>query len=304
MKKGRKKYIVGACFVGVGLIMVLIAYSIGGIGLMWDWDGVMIDWDGVHYYSGSEKLQTEGENIMANDLKKLNMDIEYGDVIIQTGDVPDVKITTRNIVEKRFSYEVSGDTLNIKYKGGFSFFTWKSDAHVYVTLPEGTKFEKSDISNGAGRLQLAGFSSDIVKIDNGAGELSMKNMTVNNELTVKSGAGSVRMENVSCGYLDVDSGVGEVRAEDVICSGMKLSNGMGSVRYTGEINGSAKIDNGVGEVRMTVYGLSSDYNFDVDNGIGQVKINGNAPVNTTGGKYDFKIDTGIGEVRVDVKEKQ
>ncbi|MDE7280455.1 MAG: hypothetical protein K2N36_01775 [Ruminiclostridium sp.] len=54
---------------------------------------------------------------------------------------------------------------------------------------------------------------------------------------------------------------------------------------------------------MTVYGKSSDYNFDVDSGIGNVRVNGNTPISNTGGKYKFSIDTGIGEVRVDFKEK-
>lgn len=304
MKKGTKKYIVGGCFVGAGIILIIIACCIGGFGMLRDFRGVMIDFDGVHFYDENEKLQTEGDNVMVNgNIKKLDMEIEYGEVIIKTGNVADVEISTKNIIEKRFSYVVDGDTLKIRYKGGFSFFTWKSDAHIYVTLPEDTKFEESNIENGAGRMEISGFFSDSIKIDNGAGELYMKDVTADTKLKIKSGAGAVMLENVNCGALDVESGVGEVRAEEVVCGGIKLDNGMGAVYFAGEINGAADIDNGVGEVRMTLYGISSDYNFNVDSGIGQVRINGNAPVNTTGGKYDFKISTGIGEVRIDVKEK-
>lgn len=304
MKKGTVKFVVGGCMVGAGIFLMVIACCIGGFDMLRHLGGFTIDFDGVHYYNENEKLQTEGESIMAdNDIRNLDMDIEYGEVIVKTGSVADVEISTKNIVEKRFSYEVKGDTLSIRYKGGFGFFTWKSNAHIYVTLPEGTKFEKSDIANGAGSVQIIGLSSSTLKIDNGAGELKMENVTADDELKIKSGAGAVSLKGVNCGLLDIDSGVGEVRAEDTVCGGIKLNNGMGAVRYSGEVNGNAKIDNGVGEVRMTLYGLSSDYNFDVDNGIGQVKINGNAPVNTTGGKYDFKIDTGIGEVRIDVTDK-
>ena len=53
---------------------------------------------------------------------------------------------------------------------------------------------------------------------------------------------------------------------------------------------------------MTVYGKSSDYGFDVDSGIGQVRVNGNTPVNGSG-KYNFKVQTGVGEVRIDFKDK-
>lgn len=304
MKKGTKKYIVGGCLVGAGIVLIIIACCIGGFSMLRDFRGVMIDFDGVHFYDENEKLQTEEDSVMVNgDVKKLDMEIEYGEVIIKTGNVNDVEISTKNIIEKRFSYEVDGDTLKIRYKGGFSFFTWKSDAHIYVTLPEGTKFEESSLENGAGSMEISDFISDKIKIDNGAGELSMKNVTADTELKIKSGAGAVRLENISCGALNVDSGVGEVRVEEAVCSGIKLNNGMGAIYYVGEVNGKADIDNGVGEVKMTIYGISSDYNFKVDNGIGHVMINGNASVNTTGGKYDFNIDTGIGEVHIDVKEK-
>lgn len=306
VKKGAVKYIVGGCFVGAGILLIIITVCLGGFGIInLVGGGLQIDFNGVHFYTQNEKLQTEGDSVMiGNNIKKLNMDIEYGEVIVQIGDVSDVEISTKNIIEKRFSYEVNGDTLNIRYKGGFSFFTWKTDAHIYVTFPEGTKFESSDIDNGAGSLKITGISSDVIKINNGAGDLKMSSVTAAEKLTVKSGAGAVYLENVNCGMLDVNSGVGEVRASDSVCGGLKLDNGMGAVYYTGVVNGDAKIDNGVGEIKMTLYGLSSDYNFDVDNGIGQVKINGNAPVNTDGGKYSFKIDTGIGEVRVDVLDKR
>ena len=93
-----------------------------------------------------------------------------------------------------------------------------------------------------------------------------------------------------------------MNASNMVCNELTAKSGIGAFTYKGEINGDADIDNGCGEVKMTVYGKSSDYGFDVDSGIGQVRVNGNTPVNGSG-KYNFKVQTGVGEVRIDFKDK-
>ncbi len=300
MKSGTKKFIIGGCIIGFGILLIIIACCMGGFGMLRSFGDIMIDFDGVHYANGDETLHKWEDKIMLNgDIKKLKLDVEYGEVILKTGDVQDVEISTRNIIEKRFSCETSGDTLNIKYKGGFSFFTWKSDAHIYITLPEGTSFESSDIDNGAGRVEIDNLKSDVIDMNNGAGELEMNNIIASEKLIIETGAGAVKLDGIECGELNVNSGIGEVNVNNASCTGLQLDSGVGAFSYSGEINGDADIDNGVGELKMTIYGNSGDYNIKTDNGVGQVKINGNGPIQTTGGKYNFKVSTGIGEVKID-----
>ncbi|MBD5080926.1 MAG: DUF4097 domain-containing protein [Ruminococcaceae bacterium] len=307
MKKGTLKYIVGGSMVGFGILLIFIAVCIGGWGILRDFGGINIDWDGVHYYvNDSNEFDLSGGNgtMDKKDIKNLKIDVEYGSLIIKTGNVDEIKVSTKNIISNRFSMNQENDTAIIKYKGGFSFFTWKSDSEIIITLPDDMTFDKTVISNGAGTTEIKDFISDELKMSNGAGEFEIENLTVKKKLILENGAGAVNMNNVNCGEIDFNAGVGEIIAENVICEGLKMDGGVGSFKFSGEINGDVDIDNGIGEVRMTVYGNTSDYRFDVDSGVGNVRVNGQTPIHSSEGKYKFKIDTGIGEVTVNFKDKE
>lgn len=306
MKKGTLKYIVGGSMVAFGILLIIIAICIGGWKTITEFGGITIDWNGIHYYDGDSNEYTipGGSNTMEKeDIKKLNISVDYGRLIIKTDDVKEIKIDTKNIVTSRFSYNQLGDTLIIKYGGGFSFFTWKSDSEITVTFPKDMTFDKAVIKNGAGKTDIKNITSDEISMENGAGELTFADITAKDKLYLETGAGAVKLKNINCGKIDFQGGVGEINAEDVVCTGLNMEAGVGAFRFSGEIIGNVDIDNGIGEVKMTVYGNSTDYSFDVDSGIGNVLVNGNTPTSNTGGKYKFKIDTGVGEVRVDFKDK-
>lgn len=306
MKKGAVKYIVGGSIVAFGILLIIIACCIGGWKTLTEFGGVTIDWDGIHIYDNNTNDYDllEGSTTMnKDDIKNLDIDIDYGKLIVKSADTDEYHIETKNIVTKRFSYKQDGDTLRIKYGGGFSFFTWKSDSEIVITVPKDSVFDKTVIRNGAGKTDIESITSSEISMKNGAGEFTLTDITAKDELSLENGAGAVKIKNVNCGKLDMSGGVGEITADDVVCSELKLDNGIGAFTFKGEINGNADIDNGVGEIRMTVYGNSSDYGFDVDSGVGNVRVNGNTPISYSEGKYKFKIDTGVGEVRVDFAEK-
>lgn len=306
MKKSSVKYIVGGSLSAFGILLIIIACFLGGWKTLVNFGGITVDWDGFHYFDGKNNeyiLTGENSNMEKGDIKNLDIDVDYGKLIIKTDDVDEIKIDTKNIITNRFRWEQSGDTLKIKYGGGFSFFTWKSNSEITITFPKDMTFDKANIKNGAGETNVNNITADDIRMKNGAGELKFKDISAKDILYLENGAGAAKMENIDCGKLDLNGGVGEITAKNAVCSQLKLENGIGAFTYEGEINGNADIDNGIGEVRMTVYGVSSDYGFDVDSGIGQVRVNGNAPISYTESKYKFKIDTGVGEVRIDFKEK-
>lgn len=306
MKKGAVKYIVGGSMVAFGVLLMIIAACFGGWKTLRDFGGITIDWDGLHYFdnNSNEYFLTGDKGTMEKgDIKNLKIEVDYGRLIIKTDNVDEIKIDTKNIVTNRFKWEQSGDTLKIKYGGGFSFFTWKSNSEITITFPNDMAFDKAVIANGAGATDVNNITASEIRMENGAGALRFTDISAKDKLYLENGAGAVKMENINCGKLDLNGGVGEITAEDVVCSELKLDNGIGTFRYEGEINGNADIDNGIGEIRMTVYGNSSDYGFDVDSGIGNVRVNGNAPISYSNSKYKFKIDTGVGEVRINFNDK-
>lgn len=311
MRKGALKYIIGGSIVLVGIILVTVAVCIDGWKLFTRFPTVQVDFNGVHVEYGGDWDGENGEyiynenggTVMDSEVKTINIDVDYGMVNIRRGNVDQIDIRTRNIVESKFRYEVKGDTLYVKYKRGFTMFSFGNmNTEINVTFPENAEYDNIFVHNGAGAMYLYDLKADEIKIDNGAGEMKMENVASDGKVKINTGAGAIKLENVSCGELRIDSGVGEVYASDMVCNELTAKSGIGAFTYKGEINGDADIDNGCGEVKMTVYGKSSDYGFDVDSGIGQVRVNGNTPVNGSG-KYGFKVKTGVGEVRIDIKDK-
>lgn len=302
MKKGAVKYIVGGCFVAVGIVLVTIAVGIGGWGVLRSFRGIEIGPGGIYYYTDRSESTIEGDDIMDNmqvdNIKNLKVSTAYGEVMIKRDNVEDIKIETKNIAAEKFKYEVKGDTLEISYKKGLSFFSWTTNAYISITFPQSFVFDNVKIENGAGKMTLEDFELNDLKIENGAGELVIKNLKANGKADINTGAGAVRLDDITCGKLDMESGVGEMRASGIDCGDLDIDNGIGAFNFEGSIHGNVDIDNGVGEVRMTIHGSSADFGMKVDSGIGQVSVNGNSPVQYSSAKYNFKVDTGIGEVRI------
>ncbi len=304
MRKGTLKYVIGGSTVLLGIILVTVAVCIDGWKLFTHFPSIQVDFRGVHVEYDDNISNEKGETVMNSEVKNINIDVDYGMVNIRRGNVDQIDIRTRNIIESKFRYELNGDTLYVKYKRGFTMFSFGNsmNAEINVTFPENAEYDNVFVHNGAGAMYLYDLKAGEIKIDNGAGEMKMENVTSDGEIKMNTGAGAIKLENVSCGELKIDSGVGEVNASNMVCNELTAKSGIGAFTYKGEINGDADIDNGCGEVKMTVYGKSSDYGFDVDSGIGQVRVNGNTPVNGSG-KYNFKVQTGVGEVRIDFKDK-
>lgn len=308
-KKGAAKYIVGGCIVALGILLVTIAVCIDGFQLFTHFPEVNIGPFGVRvYYSPDDyNISSGGINVMqSSDIKNIKLDIDYGKVIIQRGNVETIDIQTNNIVEERFKWAVDGDTLRVRYKKGFTLFSFNifgRNEKILITLPKDAVYDDLEIDNGAGEMLVSDLEVKTVDIDNGAGELRLENVTAEGKVDMETGAGAMRIDGMTCKNLIIQTGVGEVNLTDVSCEGLKASSGVGAFTFKGRIDGDADIENGVGEIRMNLSGNSGDYGFKVDSGIGKVRVNGNTPVQTSGAKYDFKVSTGIGEVRIDFEEE-
>ena len=290
MPKGAIKYIVGGSMVLLGIVFMVIASIVGGpavfsngIHLDWSNNDVYIDWSGIHI-GGNNYINSEDDVMNDGSIKNLKVDFDYGEMIIRTGNVDEIKADTKNVIQDRFQYEVKGDTLNIKYDRGWhlSFFGgFNPDTKIEITVPETMIFDKVEIDNGAGKMTVEGITADKLDIDNGAGEMIVNNVTVNSKL-------------------DIDGGVGAITVHDTVCGGIDAEIGVGQFTFTGEVNGDGRIDSGIGAVYMTLYGDRDDYNFKTDNGIGQITT----PGSNSGAKYTFNISSGIGEVKITMEPKE
>lgn len=286
MKKGAIKYIVGASLVAFGIILVIIASCIGGASVFNTFkSGFYINSSGIHINGSDDYTDKEDSVMNSGSIKNLKVDFDYGEMVIRTGNVEEIKVETQNINQNRFKYRVDGDTLDIGYDRGWSIgflgFSVSSRSRIEITVPESMTFEKVEIDNGAGKMTVEGITADRLNVENGAGDMTINSVTVTDRL-------------------DIDGGVGAIFVSDTVCGGIDADIGVGQLTFTGEVNGDGKIDSGVGAVHMTLYGDRSDYDFRTDSGIGQVIT----PGSNSGAKYTFNVSSGVGEVRITMEERK
>lgn len=292
MPKGAIKYIVGGSLVLLGIILMIIAFCIGGTamfrnGVHFDWgsSNAYIDWSGIHFYPNNYETGVNKEMINPENIKNLKVNFDYGEMVIKTGDVDEINVETQYINQNRFKYKVNGDTLEIGYDRGWSINIFGihaiNSSRIEITVPEIMTFDKVDIDNGAGRMTVEGITAERLIVENGAGEMIMDGVTATDRL-------------------DIDGGVGAITVRDAVCGGIDADIGVGELRFIGEVNGNGKIDSGVGAVYMTLYGNRDDYDFKTDSGIGNVTT----PGSNSGAKYTFNVSSGIGEVKITMEERK
>ena len=82
---------------------------------------------------------------------------------------------------------------------------------------------------------------------------------------------------------------------------MDLDMGVGKLELTAQLTGQSELDLGIGETVLKLMGTASDYRLDVEEGIGDVTVDGQhiTGEQTIGaGKDQVEINCGIGSVKI------
>lgn len=105
-----------------------------------------------------------------------------------------------------------------------------------------------------------------------------------------------------------DVGVGDLYTEDGVlkCSELELDCGVGDCEIRADIRNKGDIDVGVGDVYLALEGKQTDFNYDIECGIGSVVI-GDDEYSDLGAKEkidnkasrDLKLDCGVGDLTVE-----
>lgn len=221
----------------------------------------------------------------------LDIDNATGEFKIETGD--GFKVEAQN-VDKNFKAEVeSNGTLRISDEGeGFQFLWFHigdfGSPNSKITLYVPTDFiaEKADIEAGAGNITIDGLKAE--------------------ELEVSAGAGNLNGNDITAKKADIEGGVGNINLNRVYLTDATLDSGVGNLNITGSLLGRTDISCGVGEVDLSLWGITTDYGFKVDTGVGNVRLNGekiSGEYNSnTGAENVISIDGGVGNVTIDFEE--
>lgn len=126
------------------------------------------------------------------------------------------------------------------------------------------------------------------------------------EIVMDVGAGSLAVEKLDGDKITIDLGMGNAILNDVNAKNVDLSVGMGNLEIEGTLTGDANIDCGMGQVVLELFGNGKDFNYELECGIGSLKVEdvysivGIGEKNISNGaakKMDVSVGMGSVEIR-------
>lgn len=246
---------------------------------------------GAGFSVNEDKKLLDYEKDFTN-VTSLNINHYTGELKIKTGDT--FRVEASNVPED-FTTRVRGDgTLDI-YESRNSFhFLWFNFNHnswnskITVYLPENFIAESAKIDSGAGKVDISALHADKLTISGGAGNIIAESLTADDEINIDGGFGNINFKNVNFKNTDFDCG-------------------FGNINVSGVIDGDCKIDSGVGNINMDLQGNADKYDFNVDTGVGTVRVNGEKIGDDyrshNNADYSFRIDGGVGNINIDFTNK-
>jgi len=242
-----------------------------------------------------------------------------------------------------------GDDNDIEFFGlldGMEIKIFDDDDYIYNTevKEESTveieeKYTKLDLEYGAGKLDIyyedvehiqvhqknvVGFRTygdeDTLHIEGGIGIDDSNGATLTivlpqkyffEEVDLEIGAAQANIEGLAGGEIKITVGAGEANVEEVIAKSFDLEVGAGEANVMGSLVDELDVEVGVGQATVGISGAEQDYNYNVECGIGSVKVGNNSygglgaeqKVTHPGADGVINIDCGIGEVIVTFVEE-
>ena len=179
----------------------------------------------------------------------------------------------------------------------------------YEKYPEGSyeirdiEAVKLEIQVGAGKLDVKYYDGDCVKLEVGEhdqmqcfvekntlkiiGGLKFDVLDTDSDMTVylpeknsydkifvKVGAGNLTIEKLCGKDVAVDVGMGNVILSGLNAENMDANVGMGNLAIEGSLTGDATVDCGMGQIVMELSGNGKDFDYELDCGIGSLKVEG------------------------------
>ncbi len=247
---------------------------------------------GTSIKTGGSKENTIDYSESFTEVKSLDIDHSYGELYIKQGE--EFKVEADHVT-KDFQAEVdSSGKLIISYNDRNVHFLWfrirgvhNANSRVTIYLPANFTAEEAELSTGAGNVKIEGLQTDYLKIS--------------------AGAGNIKGTDLTAQKADFNGGVGNITLNDVNFTNATFENGVGNLKISGKLLGRTEIKCGVGDVNLELQGNEEDYDFDIDSGLGTIRLNGEKISENLGSnrKADHRmiIDGGVGNVRIEMKQQ-
>ena len=161
------------------------------------------------------------------------------------------------------------------------------DAVLTLCVPIGTVLDNVNLTTGAGRLKVDNLSTEMLDFELGAGEV-----TIGTLVSLKSA--------------DIEGGAGKITISDGAIKNLDLEMGVGQLNLTSALTGACQLDSGIGEMNITLRHSKDDYKLELEKGLGSISVDGKDVSNNTSignGSNQVEIHGGVGAINVDFKEE-
>lgn len=245
---------------------------------------------GISVFSSKGSYQsTENEfyEYDADSVDSLDIDIEHGKITFEEGKSFSVRFN--NMEKCNVKCKVENNTLIVSEERGGWHLSFNHDPECIITVPEGFRAVKTDITVNAGQMIAKNLRSESADINIDAGSCDIDNLETSGKLVMCVGAGSIDIANSNLADSSFECGAGEIIVNGSIVGNFDVNCGMGSSTFNLE-------------------GDADDYTFDIECGLGSVSLNGeeyggNTDMTVTGehSQYKSEVDCGLGEIVINTK---
>lgn len=234
---------------------------------------------GLDLLFGGQNDSTAGEvktYEISGGIDQLDIDIGAADFQIKYGDEFRVESNLNGL-----KVQEKNGRLTISENDHFGL-TYHSEVKLTLYIPEGTVFDKADITTGAGLVTIGELAADTLKLELGAGRVDIESLIALRDCEIHGGAGEITIRGGALSDLDLEMGVGELN-------------------LTSELTGECDLDCGIGAVSIVLLGSEEDYRVEIDKGLGEAVINGQQAVNSQvygSGRAEIDVDGGVGRIEI------
>lgn len=238
----------------------------------------------ISIFNGKEESRIDYSKEF-NGVEQLDINNKLGKLDIKTGSGFKVEATN---VSDRFRAEVVNGTLIIDEPDFSRWFQWlnigrtRMKSVITVYVPED-------------------FHARRIKIDSGAGEVKLENLSAD-RLIINAGVGDIYGKSLTAMRVDADGGVGNIDLVDIDFTDVDFDCGVGNIKIDGRIAGKSEFDCGVGNINIKINGAREEYALKVNSGLGSIRVNDRRVSGDYNDNYradnTIRIDGGVGDADI------
>lgn len=253
-----------------------------------------------------EKVKTE---YTASDVTDIVIGIGGNNLVIEESEDEHIWIEN-NSSEKTVKYGVNNGRFELRTRKKVDFVHFEIESNsengkIHLYLPKGMKLETLDLELEGGNITGIALEADEMIVAIGAGNLTIDGLSAET-MEVVIGAGKADINKLDAQNVTFEVGAGTLKMDDFTVGEMIAEVGMGNLTADGSIAEKAEIECGMGNITLDLQGKESDFNYNVECAMGNVKIGGIKMSNLAeertvdnGSEHELNVECAMGNITID-----